>query len=153
VLSSFKIEAGIDEHYIDRIRTGLLGYIERNTKMYNLEIKKVYPEVRDSRFTVEMLFKSDLPENIRIGQTYYIKLELGAPQTSILVPRGGFFQSTGGQWIYVLDPQEKFALPREIKIGRFNPQYYEVIEGLEEGEKVITSNYDLFGDNEKIEFK
>jgi len=153
VLSSFKIEAGIDEHYIDRIRTGLLAYFERNTEMYNLEIKKVYPEVRDSRFTVEMLFKSDLPENIRIGQTYHIKLELGAPQTSILVTRGGFFQSTGGQWIYVLDTQEKFALRREIKIGRYNPQYYEVIEGLEEGEKVITSNYDLFGDNEKIEFK
>lgn len=153
VLSSFKIEAGIDEHYIDRIRTGLLAYFERNTEMYNLEIKKVYPEVRDSRFTVEMLFKSDLPENIRIGQTYHIKLELGAPQTSILVTRGGFFQSTGGQWIYVLDTQEKFALRREIKIGRYNPQYYEVIEGLEEGEKVITSNYDLFGNNEKIEFK
>ena len=153
VLSSFKIEAGIDEHYIDRIRTGLLAYFERNTEMYNLEIMKVYPEVRDSRFTVEMLFKSDLPENIRIGQTYHIKLELGAPQTSILVTRGGFFQSTGGQWIYVLDTQEKFALRREIKIGRYNPQYYEVIEGLEEGEKVITSNYDLFGNNEKIEFK
>ncbi len=153
ILESFKIKAEIDEHYIDRIRTGLNGYFDRQQDTFDLVLKKQYPEVRDGRFEVDMEFTDYVPENIRIGQTYHIKLELGTPRKSILVARGGFFQSTGGQWIYVLDPSGRFALKRNIRIGRQNPQYYEVLEGLDKGEKVITSNYDIFGDNEKIVFK
>ena len=153
ILESFKINARIDEHYIDRVRTGLKGYFEWNQDTFNLELKKQYPEVRDNQFEIDMVFANDVPANIRIGQTYHIKLELGLPQKGILIPRGGFFQSTGGQWVYVLDPSETFATKREIKIGRQNPQYYEVLEGLNEGEKVITSNYETFGDNERIVFK
>ena len=153
VLESFKIEAEIDEHYIDRVRKGLYAYFDRNTDTFKLELKKVYPEVREGRFIVDLVFNGDLPENIRIGQTYYIKLELGLPQESLLLPRGGFFQSTGGQWVFVLDPSEESAVRRDIKIGRQNPQFYEVLDGLSSGEKVIVSGYDIFGNNEKVIFK
>jgi HlyD family secretion protein len=100
-----------------------------------------------------LVFTGERPENIRAGQTYYINLQLGEPQKSLLVDLGGFFNSTGGQWIYVVDPSGDFATKRTIKIGRKNPKYYEVLEGLEKGEKVITSGYDLFGDNEKLILK
>jgi HlyD family secretion protein len=153
VLTSFKIEAQIDEHYIDRVRVGLPAYFERNTDTFGLKIKKVFPEVREGRFVVEMLFDEKLPDNIRIGQTYYVKLELGSPQTCVLLPRGGFFQSTGGRWVYVLDKEGHYAGRRNIKIGKYNPQFYEVVEGLEAGEQVITSSYELFGDNERIKFR
>ncbi len=109
----------------------------------------MYPEVRNSQFQIDLVFTDERPENIRTGQTYYINLQLGQPEQSMLVSLGGFFNSTGGQWIYVVDPSGDFATKRNIRIGRKNPKYYEVLEGLEEGEKVITSGYDLFGENDK----
>lgn len=150
VLTDYKVEALIDEHYIDRVRRNLTGTIERQGKLYNLTVKKVYPEVRNSQFRIDLVFTDERPENIRTGQTYYINLQLGQPQQSLLVSLGGFFNSTGGQWIYVLDPSGNYATKRKIRIGRKNPKYYEVLEGLEQGEKVITSGYDLFGDNDKL---
>lgn len=153
VLTSFKISAEIDEFYIDRIRTGLPASLERDNMKYELVIKKVYPEVRDNRFEVDLVFTGDMPERIRIGQTYYVDIQLGDPEQSVQLARGGFYQSTGGQWVYVLDETESFALKRDIKIGKQNPKYYEIEEGLEPGEKVITSGYDTFGENEKIVFK
>jgi len=150
VLTDFKIEALIDEHYIDRVRQGLSATFERQNSLFNLKVKKVYPEVRNSQFQIDLVFTDERPENIRTGQTYYINLQLGQPQKSLLVSLGGFFNSTGGQWIYVLDPSGDFATKREIRIGRKNPKYYEVLEGLEEGEKVITSGYDLFGENDRL---
>jgi HlyD family secretion protein len=153
VLTSFKIEADVDEHYIDRIKQGLLGYIEKESDTLLLKIRKVYPDVREGRFKIDLVFRDSLPSNIRTGQTYYIKLELGEPVEALQIPRGSFFQNTGGQWIYVLDPSGKFATRRMIKIGRQNPQYYEIIEGLNPGEKVITSGYDAMGDNERVVLK
>jgi HlyD family secretion protein len=153
VLTDYKINALIDEHYIDRVRRDLAATFERQNNLYNLTVKKVYPEVRNSQFEIDLVFTDERPENIRAGQTYYINLQLGEPQKSLLVGLGGFFNSTGGQWIYVVDPSGDFATKRTIKIGRKNPKYYEVIEGLEKGEKVITSGYDLFGDNEKLILK
>lgn len=150
VLTDFKIVALIDEHYIDRVRRDLAATFERQEKLFNLSVKKVYPEVRNSQFEIDLIFTSERPENIRAGQTYYINLQLGEPQKSLLVDLGAFFNSTGGQWIYVVDASGDFATKRTIKIGRKNPKYYEVLEGLEKGEKVITSGYDLFGDNEKL---
>ncbi len=150
VLTDYKINALIDEHYIDRVRRDLAATFERQNNLYNLTVKKVYPEVRSSQFEIDLVFTDERPENIRAGQTYYINLQLGEPQKSLLVDLGGFFNSTGGQWIYVVDPSGDFATKRTIKIGRKNPKYYEVLEGLEKGEKVITSGYDLFGDNEKL---
>jgi HlyD family secretion protein len=150
VLTDFKIEALIDEHYIDRVRQGLAATFERQNSLFNLEVKKVYPEVRNSQFQIDLVFTDERPDNIRTGQTYYINLQLGQPQKSLLVGLGGFFNSTGGQWMYVLDPTGSFASKRNIRIGRKNPKYYEVLEGLEENEKVITSGYDLFGENDKL---
>ena len=153
ILTSYKIEADVDEHYIDRIRPGLAGYIERPNDTLQLEIKKVYPEVRNGRFKIDLVFTGKLPENIRIGQSYFIKLQLGQPVEAIQIPQGGFFQTTGGQWIFVVDKSGQFAVKRNIKIGRKNPQYYEVIEGLMPGEQVIVSDYTIFGNNDKVELK
>ncbi|SMO60894.1 HlyD family secretion protein [Saccharicrinis carchari] len=150
VLTDFKITAQIDEHYIDRVRRKLLASFQRNDTDFGLSIKKVYPEVRSGQFKVDLVFTGERPSNIRTGQTYHIKLQLGQPEQSILLPRGGFFQSTGGQWVYVLNENETEAIKRNIKIGKQNPRYYEILEGLNPGEKVITSSYDLFGDNDKI---
>lgn len=150
VLTNYKVQAMIDEHYIDRVRHGLSGSFDRQDKAFALTVKKVYPDVRQGQFKIDMVFEGDKPENIRTGQTYYINLELGQPQNAVLLPRGSFFQSTGGQWIYVLDKSGNYAIKRNIRIGKQNPQYYEVIEGLNPGEQVITSGYENFGDNDKL---
>ena len=153
ILNDFKIVAEVDEHYIDRVRRGLSSSFTRNEKLYRQITKKVYPEVRDGRFKIDLTFNGESPEKLRTGQTYHIKLELGQPVEAILLPRGGFFQSTGGQWVFVLDKSGDYATKRAIKIGRQNTQYYEVLEGLEAGEQVIINNYESFGDNDRIEFK
>jgi HlyD family secretion protein len=153
VLTSYKVTAQIDEHYIDRVRTSLTAKLDRQSHMYDLTVRRVYPEVRNGTFEIDMIFRDSMPENIRTGQTYYISLQLGQPKVSVLVPIGGFFQETGGQWIFVLDPSESFAYKRNISIGRKNPKYYEVLEGLQPGEKVIVSGYETFGKNEKLILK
>lgn len=151
ILTSFKIEADVDEHYIERIRTGLIGYIERPNDTLRLEIKKVYPEVRNGQFKIDLEFTGRLPENIRIGQSYIIKLQLGQSTEAIQIPQGVFFQATGGQWVFIVDKSGKFAIRKNIKTGRKNPQYYEVIEGLVPGDQVIVSDYSIFGNNDKVE--
>ena len=149
---SYKIEAQIDEHYIDRVFAGLSATFERQNETYDAVIRKVYPEVRNGKFQADFKFSEEQPANIRTGQTYYLNLQLGQPESAILIPRGPFYQKTGGKWIYVVAPDGGKAVKREIRIGRQNPQYYEVLEGLEPGEKVITSGYDNFGDNEVLVF-
>jgi HlyD family secretion protein len=153
VLTSYKVVAQIDEHYIDRVRTGLTATLDRQGNAFDLVVKRVYPEVRNGTFEIDMIFRDSMPDNIRTGQTYYTSLQLGQPKVSVLVPIGGFFQETGGQWIFVLDPTESFAFKRNISIGRKNPRYYEVLEGLQPGEKVIVSGYETFGKNEKLILK
>jgi HlyD family secretion protein len=153
VLTSYKVTAQIDEHYIDRVRTQLTATIDRQGSQFNLVVRRVYPEVRLGTFEIDMVFPDSMPDNIRTGQTYYTSLQLGQPKVSVMVPIGGFFQETGGQWIFVLDPSESFATRRNISVGRKNPKYYEVLEGLHPGEKVIVSGYETFGKNEKLLFK
>ena len=153
VLTSFKVKAKIDEHYIDRVRRDLAASFERNGVNYRMIVKKVYPEVRDGQFEIDLLFEGEKPENIRAGQTYHVKLELGQSESALLLSRGGFFQSTGGQWVFVLNENGTEAVKRSIRIGKQNPQYYEVLEGLQPGEQVITSSYELFGNNDKIVFR
>jgi len=153
VLTSYKVTAQIDEHYIDRVRTQLNATLDRQGSEFNLVVRRVYPEVRGGTFEIDMVFRDSMPDNIRTGQTYYTSLQLGQPKVSVMVPIGGFFQETGGQWIYVLDPTESFATKRNISIGRKNPKYYEVLMGLQTGEKVIVSGYETFGKNEKLIFK
>ena len=149
-LTTYKVQAQIDEHYIDRITTGLVASFERQDTRYEMQLRKVYPEVRNGQFKADFRFVGDAPENIRSGQTYYLNLQLGEAAEAILIPRGSFYQATGGRWIYVLDATGEKAYRREIRIGRQNPQYYEVVEGLQPGEKVIVSSYDNFGDNEVL---
>lgn len=151
-LDSYKIEAQIDEHYIDRVTSGLSATFQRQNDSYDAVIRKVYPEVRDGKFKADFKFGGEVPDNIRTGQTYYLNLQLGQPETAVLVPRGTFYQKTGGKWIFVVSPDGGKAVRREIRIGRQNPQYYEVLDGLNPGEKVITSGYDSFGDNEVLVF-
>jgi len=153
VLDEFKIRLEIDEHYISRVHANLIGEFDFTGKTFKLRIKKIYPEVRNGRFGVDLVFTEDVPERIRTGQTFRIKLELGESKMAILVPRGGFYQSTGGQYIFVIDPSEKFAVKRDIRLGRMNPRYYEVLEGLEPGEQVVISSYDNFGRAEKLILK
>jgi HlyD family secretion protein len=153
VLDEFKIRLEIDEHYISRVNANLIGEFDFTGKTYKLRIKKIYPEVRNGRFGVDLVFSEDVPERIRTGQTFRVKLELGESKIAILVPRGGFYQSTGGQYIFVVDPSEKFAVKRDIRLGRMNPKHYEVLEGLEPGEKVVVSSYDNFGRAEKLILK
>ena len=151
-VGSYKIEAQIDEHYIDRVSAGLTATFERQNETFDAVIRKVYPEVRGGKFQADFKFSGEQPANIRTGQTYYLNLQLGQPESAVLIPRGTFYQKTGGKWIYVVSPEGGKAVKREIRIGRQNPQFYEVLEGLEAGEKVITSGYDNFGDNEVLVF-
>ncbi len=151
-LTSYKIEAQIDEHYIDRVLPGLDATFERQNESYGAVIRKVYPEVRNGKFKADFKFSGVQPENIRTGQTYYMNLQLGQPEEAVIIPRGTFYQNTGGKWIYVVSPDGTRATRREIRIGRQNPQYYEVLEGLEPGEKVVISGYGNFGENEVLVF-
>lgn len=153
VLSDYKIEALIDEHYIDRVKNGLNASFERQDKTFDLRVRKVYPEVRNKQFKTDFVFEGERPDNIRSGQTYYINLQLGQPVEAVLIPRGAFYQSTGGQWIFVVTPDGDKAVRRKINIGRQNPLYYEVLSGLEPGEKVVISGYDTYGDTEELIFK
>ena len=151
-MDSYKLETKIDEHYIDRVIPGLIANFDRQGKQYEVVLRKVYPEVREGKFQADFKFGDDRPTNLRRGQTYYLDLQLGQPEDAIIIPRGTFYQKTGGRWIYVLDKTGGKATKREIKIGRQNPQFYEITEGLEPGEQVIVSSYDRFGDNETLIF-
>lgn len=149
-LDSYKIEAQIDEHYIDRVAPGLEATFERQSEKYSSVIRKVYPEVRDGKFKADFRFEGQQPENIRTGQTYYLNLQLGQSAEAMLIPRGSFYQNTGGKWVYVLNADGTKATKRSVRIGRQNPQYYEVLEGLAPGDKVIISAYDAFGDKDEL---
>ena len=149
-LSDYKVEAQIDESYIDRVRAGLDATFERQDTNFTMRLRKVYPEVRDGQFRADFTFVGAHPRNIRSGQTYYLHLELGQPTDAVIIPRGSFYQTTGGSWIYVLSPEGDRAYKRQIRIGRQNPQYYEVLEGLEPGERVIVSGYENYGSNDVL---
>ena len=149
-LSDYKVEAQIDESYIDRVRAGLDATFERQDTSFTMRLRKVYPEVRNGQFRADFTFAGAHPRNIRSGQTYYLHLELGQPTDAVIIPRGSFYQTTGGAWIYVLAPEGDRAFKRQIRIGRQNPQYYEVLEGLEPGERVIVSGYENYGVNDVL---
>ncbi len=157
VLNGFKVRVPIDEFYIARTEVGQSGQCEIAGKTYRLVIRKVFSEVKNGRFEVDMTFdngtNTGVPDGIKRGQSLQIRLELGSEQQAILLTRGGFYQKTGGQWVYVVDPSGSYAVKRTIRLGRQNPQAFEVLEGLQIGEKVITSSYDNFGDIEKLVLK
>ena len=149
-LNDYKVIASIDEHYVDRVMSGQPAMLDRQDDKFALRVRKVYPEIREGRFRTELVFEGGHPESIRTGQTFYIDLQLGEPSKAIMVPKGAFFQSTAGQWIFVLSADGSKAYKRKIRIGRQNPQMYEVLEGIEAGEKVVTSGYETFGNKEEL---
>jgi HlyD family secretion protein len=153
VIDSNKVRASIDEHYIARVMPGQTGEFTFAGKEYRLIIKTVFPQVTNGRFEVDMHFVGEVPNGIRRGQTLQIKLELGEPDKAITIDRGGFYQTTGGQWIFVVDKSGNYATKRSIKLGRQNTNAFEVIDGLKPGERVITSSYDTFGDVDKLVLK
>ncbi len=153
VLEGFRVRAAIDEHYLARIEIDRTGEFDWAGGSYELIIKKIYPEVREGRFEVDMEFKSKVPEGITRGLTLHIRLELGDVSEAVLLARGGFYQTTGGNWVYVVDGDEKLATKRKISIGMQNPQFFTVLQGLEPGEKVITSSYESFGNMERLILK
>ncbi|MCM1491412.1 MAG: biotin/lipoyl-binding protein [Muribaculum sp.] len=146
VLTNYKVIGEIDEHYIDRVHKDLIATSARNDNGLSMRLRKVYPEVREGRFKVEFVFPDKAPEKIRSGQTYYLSLQLGQPTDAVVIPKGSFYSATGGKWIFVIDASGKKAYRRNIRLGRQNPEYYEVLEGLEPGEKVIVNGYESYGD-------
>ena len=152
-LSDYKVRAQVDEHYIDRVHQGLTATFTQGGKSYTLCVRKVYPEVKEGRFKIDFIFTDERPKNIRTGQTYYIDLQLGESKQAVLLPKGTFYSVTGGNCIFVLDRDGNKAYRRNIRIGRQNPQYYEVLEGLEPGEQVIGSGYEAYEDNEVLVIK
>lgn len=150
VLSGFKVRAEIDEHYISRIYTGLIGEFPFNNKTYRLKIKKVFSQVTNSRFQVDMEFAGEIPQGLRRGQTLQILLGLSDETQAILLPRGGFYQQTGGNWIFKVAENGKTAYKVDIQLGRQSTDFYEVLQGLQPGEKVITSSYENYGAKQEL---
>lgn len=153
IVKDFKVQAQIDEHYVERVYTGLTANFEREGLSYSLKINKVFPEVRNGQFLTDLIFTTKCPDNIRAGQSYHLNLQLGDKIKATLLPRGSFYQTTGGQYVYVISENGKKAHRRNIKIGRQNPQYFEVLEGVKPGEQVIISDYELFGKNEQLNIR
>jgi HlyD family secretion protein len=153
VMDAFRVRAGIDEFYLSRVEVGRYGTFEYDDREYGLIVTRVYLEVQDNRFEVDMEFTDEQPEGIRRGMTLHIKLELGDLEEAVLLPRGGFYQKTGGQWVYIVDSSGSYAVKRRIQVGRKNPQVFTVLEGLNPGDRVITSSYDSFGDIDKLILK
>ena len=153
VLDQFKIHTQLSEYYIDRITTGLPATVNYQGKRYPLKITKVVPEVKDRMFDVDLVFTGEMPENVRVGKSFRVQIELGQPEDALVMPRGNFYQSTGGQWIYKVNASKDKAVRVPLTIGRQNPQQYEVTEGLQAGDLVIVTGYDTFGEAEELILK
>ena len=152
-LTNYKVSGQIDEHYIDRVHQDLRATSAKKDQDMNLRLRKVFPEVRDGKFKVEFVFTGNRPDNIRSGQTCYLSLQLGQPVDAVVIPKGSFYSATGGKWIFVIDASGKKAYRRNIRLGRQNPEYYEVLEGLEPGERVITNGYESYGEATVLKIK
>ena len=150
VLTEYKVRASLSEYYIDRITTGLPAHIQQEAQKYPLRISKVVPEVKDRNFPCDLIFTAEKPTNIRLGKSYRVQIELGKPEICLVLPRGNFYQYTAGQWIYRLSPDGTTARKTPVKIGRQNPQQYEVLSGLQPGDKVLVSGYENLGDAEVL---
>lgn len=153
VLDQYKVHASLSEYYVDRIITGLPATVNYQGKKYPLKITKVVPEVKDRMFEVDLVFLGEMPDNVRVGKSFRVQIELGQPEEALVIPRGNFYQVTGGQWIYKLNESKTKAVRVPITVGRQNPQQYEITGGLQPGDRVITTGYDTFGDAEELILK
>ena len=152
-LNAYSVRALIDEHYITRVEAGLKGEFELAGKTYGLKVRRVFPAVRENRFEVDLDFVGATPSDLRRGQTLQIRLQLGDVSEALLLARGGFWEATGGNWVYKLDASGKAAFKHPVRLGRYNPEVYEVLEGLEPGDRIITSSYESFGDMDRLVLK
>ncbi len=150
VLDQFKVHTSLSEYYIDRVTTGLEATAASQDKRFPMRISKVVPEVKDRMFDVDLVFAGEMPENVRVGKSFRVQIELGQPEQAIVIPRGNFYQATGGQWIYKVSADKSKAVKVPISVGRKKPRQYEILEGLEPGELVIMTGYDTFGDAEEL---
>jgi HlyD family secretion protein len=153
IMDGYKMRASIDERYVSRVVQGQEAELDFNGKTYTLYVSKIYTGVTGGAFQVDMLFSGEVPDNIKRGQTIQMRLQFSTPTEALILKRGGFFQQTGGNWVYVVDPSGGIAVKRDIRLGRQNTKFYEVLEGLEEGEEVIVSSYENFGGKDKVVFK
>jgi HlyD family secretion protein len=153
VLSGFKVRVDIDEHYISRIYTGLVGGFSFANKEYKLKIKKIYTQVTNGRFQVDMEFEGEVPQGIRRGQTLQIRLALSDETQALLLAKGGFYQQTGGNWVFKVSEGGSKAYKVDVQLGRQNPEYYEVLQGLKPGDKVVTSSYENYGTMQELVLK
>ena len=153
VLDQYKIHTQLSEYYIDRITTGLPATVNYQGKKYPLKITKVVPEVKDRMFDVDLVFTAEMPENVRVGKSFRVQIELGQPEDALVMPRGNFYQATGGQWIYKVNASKDKAVRMPLTIGRQNPLQYEITEGLQPGDLVIVTGYDTFGEAEELILK
>jgi len=150
IVDGYKMRANIDERYVSRVVPGQEAELDFNGKTYTLYVSKIYTGVTGGAFQVDMFFSDEVPDNIKRGQTIQMRLQFSTPTEALILKRGGFFQQTGGNWVYVVDPSGNVAVKRNIKLGRQNTKFYEVLEGLEEGEEVIVSSYENFGGKDKV---
>lgn len=153
VMSQFKVHASLSEYYVDRVTVSLPASVTYQGKRYALKVSKVVPEVKDRTFDVDLVFTGEMPENVRLGKSFRVQIELGQPEQALVIPRGNFYSQTGGQWIYKLNADKTRARRVPVVIGRQNPLQYEITEGLQPGDWVITTGYDNFGDAEELVFK
>lgn len=153
VMDQFKIRTALSEYYIDRVTTGLPASVTYQGKRYPLRVTKVVPEVKERTFDVDLVFTGEMPDNVRLGKSYRVQIELGQPEKAIVIPRGNFYQQTGGNWIFKLNADRTKAVKVPITISRQNPRQYEITEGLQPGDWVITTGYDNFGDAEELILK
>lgn len=153
IMDGYKMRANIDERYVSRVVPGQEAELDFAGKTYRMYVSKIYTGVTGGAFQVDMLFTDEVPDNIKRGQTIQMRLQFSTPTEALILKRGGFFQQTGGNWVYVVDPSGDVAVKRNIKLGRQNTKFYEVIEGLEEGEEVIISSYENFGNKDKVVLK
>ena len=151
-VNAFKVSAFVDEFYLSRVTIGQFATVDIGGKTHELEVSKVYPDVRERQFEIDLLFK-ETPEGVRRGQTVRMRLEIGQPADTLVVANGAFFDDTGGQWVFVVDPSRDFAERRAVRFGRRNPEGIEVLEGLRDGEQVITSSYESLMDFDRIQFR
>jgi len=154
VVDDFKLRVAVDELYLPRINIGqVASYESQRGDLYKLEITKVYPSIANGNFEVDMEFQDQTPDGIKRGQSLRIRIELGNPGQALLLATGGFFQSTGGNWVFILEESGDQAVRQNIRLGRKNSENYEVVEGLKPGDRVVTSSYDNFGDNQILVLK
>ncbi len=153
VMDNFKIHTRLSEYYIDRVAVGLPASVTYQGKKYALRVSKVVPEVKERQFDVDFVFTGEMPDNVRIGKSFRVQVELGQPETAIVIPRGDFFQTTGGQWIYKLNKSGDRAVKTPIGVGRQNPVQYEIVSGLQAGDRVVVNGYANFGDVEELVIK